>query len=96
MNRGIKYNSLPTNRDFAKWLLNGGWPLHRGRTALVLTFKALHVLAPQYISVFVKLKERLHYNLRSCAELLLMPPGAITRKTLGYRAFASFSKFRVP
>jgi len=43
----------------------------------------------EYISVFAKVKEQSRYNVQSCAELLLMPPRTITRKTLGYRAFAS-------
>ena len=54
---------------------------------LMITFKAIHRLAPDYISNLIKVKEHSRYALRSNSELLLEPPRVQTKKTLRDRAF---------
>ena len=56
---------------------------------IVITFKAIHGLAPDYISNLIKIKERSHYSLRSNTGLLLQPLNVITKKTLGDRTFSA-------
>ena len=56
---------------------------------IVITFKAIHGLAPDYISNLIKIKERSHYSLRSNTGLLLQLLNVITKKTLGDRAFSA-------
>ena len=41
---------------------------------LILTFKAIHGLAPKYIIELINIKPRSIYNLRSNQSLLLDPP----------------------
>ena len=41
---------------------------------LVLTFKAIHRLAPPYISDLISVRSNSSYNLRSNGSLLLEPP----------------------
>lgn len=53
---------------------------------ILLTFKAIHGLAPKYISDLVVIKSSTH-NLRSADSLLLSVPHIKTKKTLGDRAF---------
>ena len=57
---------------------------------LLLTFKAIHELAPSYINNLVKIK-RLHskYGLRSNDGILLSHPNFKTFTTLGDRAFVA-------
>ena len=54
---------------------------------LLITYKAINRLAPEYISELVKLKTASRYNLRSSTELLLEKPGTTTLTTLGDRSF---------
>ena len=55
---------------------------------LILTFKAIHGLAPQYITDLITIKQQFgHMMLRSQSELQLLPPGTITKRTLGDRSF---------
>ena len=55
---------------------------------LILTYKAIHGLAPPYISDLIRTRERTNYNLRSSSQLLLQPYNVTkTKKTLGDRAF---------
>ena len=56
---------------------------------LTITFKAIHGLAPTYISELIKVKEQSHYNLRSNQELLLAVPPTRFLATLGARSFSS-------
>ena len=49
---------------------------------LVLTFKAIHGLAPEYIANLICLKERSSYSLRSNSGLLLNQPSAKLKKDL--------------
>ena len=56
---------------------------------ILVAFKAIHNLAPQYITNLVTVKPRSSYNLRSSNELLLMPPSVKTYTTLGDRAFSA-------
>lgn len=53
----------------------------------LLTFKALHGLAPAYLSNLISAKVN-PLNLRSSNQHLLSLPRKVTRKTLGDRAFA--------
>ena len=53
---------------------------------ILLTFKAIHGLAPKYISDLVVIKSSL-YNLRSADSLFLSVPHINTKRTLGDRAF---------
>ena len=54
---------------------------------MLLTFKAIHGLAPKYIRDLVAIKSSA-YNLRSADSLFLSVPLIKTKKTLGDRAFA--------
>ena len=54
---------------------------------LLLPFKAIHGLAPSYISNLLSIKCKLSYNLRSNSGILLKPPSGKMLVTLGGRAF---------
>ena len=54
---------------------------------LIITFKAIHGQAPDYICNLIKVRNFSTYGLRSNSELLLAPPSTKTKKTLGDRAF---------
>ena len=54
---------------------------------LLLTFKALHGLAPQYLQSLISVKTSC-YNLRGSNTLLLAMPSVKSKATLGDRAFA--------
>ena len=56
---------------------------------LLITFKALHGLAPSYISDLISIKRSPYYSLMSNEELLLNPPKCKTLVTLGDRAFVA-------
>ena len=56
---------------------------------LIFTFKAIHGLAPEYISNLIDIGDRSRYSLRSNSGLLLNQPSARFRKTLGDRSFTS-------
>ena len=55
---------------------------------LLITYKSIHGLAPEYLSELIKLKTSGRYHLRSCDKLLLDCPRIKTRVTLGDRSFA--------
>ena len=59
--------------------------LSRESTILLITFKAIHGLAPKYLRNLLTFKSSL-YNLRSSGSILLSMP-AVRSKTLGDRAF---------
>ena len=50
---------------------------------LIITFKAIHGHAPEYICNLIHIKNPSTYGLRSNFELLLAPPSTETEKTLG-------------
>ena len=54
---------------------------------LLLVFKAIHGLAPPYISDLVTVKPNSSYDLRSNSSLLLEPPKKKMLSTLGARSF---------
>ena len=54
---------------------------------LVLTFKAIHGLAPLYISDLINVKPKSSYNLRSNGTLLLVPPEEKMLSTLSAGSF---------
>ena len=54
---------------------------------LLLAFKAIHGLAPAYISNLLVIKRKSSYNIRSNAGILLEPPSGKMLATLGERAF---------
>ena len=54
---------------------------------LLLAFKAIHGLAPAYISNLLVIKCKSLYNLRSNSGILLEPPRGKMLATLGERAF---------
>ena len=54
---------------------------------LILVFKAIHGLAPPYISDLITVKPKSSYNLRSNSSLLLEPPKEKMLPTLGARSF---------
>ena len=56
---------------------------------ILITFKALHGQAPQYITELIYYKRKSNHNLRSDNKCLLAPPAVKTAKTTGDRAFAS-------
>ena len=53
---------------------------------MLLVFKTLNGLAPQYLSQLLVVKPRTGYSLPSDSETLLVIP-KVTRKTFGDRAF---------
>ena len=55
---------------------------------LILTFEAIHVLAPRYIIELINIKPRSIYNLRSNQSLLLDPPKGKMLVTLGDKSFS--------
>jgi hypothetical protein len=54
---------------------------------LLLAFKAIHGLAPSYISHLIVVKPESKYNLRSNYSILLEPPKGKMLVTLGGRSF---------
>ena len=54
---------------------------------VLLTFKALHGLAPQYLQSLISVKTSC-YNLRGSNTLLLAMPSVKSKATLGDRTFA--------
>ena len=54
---------------------------------LLLAFKAIHGLAPAYISNLLVIKRKSSYNIRSNSGILLEPPRSKMLATLGERAF---------
>ena len=56
---------------------------------LIITFKAIHGQAPDYICNLVNIRNFSTYGLCSNSELLLVPPSTKTKKTLGDRAFTA-------
>ena len=56
---------------------------------LVITFKAINGLAPNYICGLIKIIQPSNYSLQSNYEILLQPLTTGAKKTLGDRAFAS-------
>ena len=56
---------------------------------LILTFRAIHGLAPKYIIELINIKPRCIYNLRSNQSLLLDPPKGKMLVTLGDRSFSA-------
>ena len=58
---------------------------------LILTFGAIHGLAPKYIIELINIKPRSIYNLRSNQSLLLDPPKGLV--TLGDRSFSAAAPF---
>ena len=55
---------------------------------LLITYKALHGLAPNYITELITVKPLACYNLRSDGELFLQRPTIKSSATLGDRSFA--------
>ena len=53
---------------------------------LLIVFKALHGLAPDYLIELINIKSPSNYNIRSNRELLLEPPSVKTLATLGDRS----------
>ena len=84
-NRSINYNVHEMQQHITSVLQSLHWPLVKERVhfkILVLTFKAVHGPAPDYISCLISVQ------LPSChVELLLKPFNIKTYKTLGERAF---------
>ena len=60
---------------------------------LLLTFKCLYGLAPNYLIVLIRIKKRPRCSLRSNDSLLLELPSTKTRPTLGDRAFQSAAPY---
>ena len=56
---------------------------------LILTFKAIHGLVPEYINDLISVKDASKYSIRYNGGLLLHQPSARFRKTLGDRSFTS-------
>ena len=54
---------------------------------ILFAFKAIHGIAPPYISELISIKAQSAYSLRSAKGVLLSPSIIKTRKTLGDRAF---------
>ena len=56
---------------------------------LLLTFKAIHGLSPQYISELITVKPKSTYGLRSNNSTLLLPPPQKMLPALGARSFVA-------
>ena len=55
---------------------------------VIFVFRAIHGLAPSYLSDLISIRKQSSYNLRSNNELLLVPPPVSFRPTLGGRTFS--------
>ena len=55
----------------------------------VITFKAIHNLAPEYLKNLINVRQCLRYNLRSNNGIVLHDPSAKFKRTLGNRSFAA-------
>ena len=55
---------------------------------LLITYKALRGLVPEYITEIIAIRPKSRYNLRSDSELLLQKPKVKSLSTLGDRSFA--------
>ena len=55
---------------------------------LLVTFKVIHGLAPEYLGERLTRKNKCNYNFRSTSEILLQQPRMKTLRTLGDRSFA--------
>ena len=53
----------------------------------ILTFQAIHGLAPKYLCELVRIKEQSSYHLRSSEEIILLQPSEKSLTTHGDRAF---------
>ena len=60
---------------------------------LLLTFKCLYGLAPNYLIDLINIKKQSRYSLRSNDSLLLELPSTKTRPTLGDRGFQSAAPY---
>ena len=56
---------------------------------LIITFKAIHGQAPDYICNLIRVKNPSLYGLRSNCQVLFVPPSTKTKKALGNRAFTA-------
>ena len=56
---------------------------------VLLTFKCIYGLAPQYLVKLISIRTNSRYSLRSCDSLSLTPPSGKCLATLGDRAFQS-------
>ena len=55
----------------------------------VITFKAIHNLAPEYLRDLINVRQCSRYNLRSNNGIVLHDPSAKFKRTLGDRSFAA-------
>ena len=55
---------------------------------ILITFKDIHGLAPEYLRELLTRKNKCNYNLRSTSEILLQQPRIKTLRMLGDRSFA--------
>ena len=53
----------------------------------ILTFQAIHGLAPKYLCELVRIKEQSSYHLRSSEEIILLQPSEKSLTRHGDRAF---------
>ena len=56
---------------------------------LIITFKAIHGQAPDYICNLIRVKNPSRYGLRSNSQVLIAPPSTKMKTTLGDRAFTA-------
>jgi len=56
---------------------------------LIITFKAIHGQAPDYVCNLIRVENLSLYGLHSNSQVLLVPPSTKTKKTLGDRAFTA-------
>ena len=56
----------------------------------ILTFQAIHGLAPKYLCELVRIKERSTYHLRSNEKIILVQPPEKSLTRLGDRAFQDY------
>ena len=53
----------------------------------ILTLRAIHEMAPEYLCELVRIKEQSFYHLRSSEEIILLQPPEKSQTRLGVRAF---------
>ena len=70
-----------------KMLLHVSCSKNQNFAELHQTFKAIHKIAPDYISNLISLKGSTRYSFRSSNTMLLSVPSGKSLKTLGDRAF---------
>ena len=96
----LLYNNSEDARFIHEFIgtINHSWLTNQSARIdlVILVFKAIHGLAPPYISDLIAVKAKSSYNLRSNSSLLLKPPKEKILSTLGARSFYAAARNSLP